>query len=263
MAFVQAAVVVGFVALAGCQGADAYHRQVRQAPGSGGAKVDLGEGGDSLFEGNDGSIDISGPQAGFDGPDLVDASLPAPPDGSDGGSDGGRDGGGETGCGLCALDVLYWCEGTSANTIRATFSLVNDTEVAVPLSELTIRYWFTDGSEPSPWEFACDVGTVGVTGLQPPPSDVTREVTGVFRKVSPSRPGADMYFEVGFLAAAGDLLPGQSSLFRTRVYRVNYRNITQADDYSFDSKNTAFAPSRHITLYRNGQLLSGVEPPAR
>jgi hypothetical protein len=252
----QAALIVGvaLAGLVGCQGAEAYYRYAKQPSGSGGAPGAL-DADNPSFKANDGSIDVPGNQDAIDGADVAEASLPA--------QDAAREVDGEVGCGLCALDVMYWCEGTAANTIRATFSLVNDTEGAIPLREVTIRYWFTGGPGASPWEFACDVGTVGVQAPPPPRTDVTAAVTNVFRMVRPARPGADMYFEVGFTAAAGDLPPGYYSLFRTRVYRMDYSNIAQTDDYSYNAKNITFGPSPHITLYRNGQLLSGVEPPLK
>jgi hypothetical protein len=251
----QAALVIALAGLVGCQGPDAYYRYTRPTTGSGGAVVTLDAGSDASFGGGDGSMELPGDQEAIDGADGVEASLPA--------QDAGVEIDGEAGCGLCALDVLYWCEGTSANTIRATFSLVNDTEAAIPLREVTIRYWFTGGA--APWELACDLGIVGAPAPLPlpQPREVTNAVTSVFRQVKPPRPGADLYFEVDFTAAAGDLKPRQYNLFRTRVYRKDFSNITQTDDYSYDARNTTFGPSPHITLYRNGQLLSGVEPPMR
>jgi mannan endo-1,4-beta-mannosidase len=126
---------------------------------------------------------------------------------------------------------------------------------------VTIRYWFTGRNGSVPWDFACDNGMLGIA---PDNTDVTADVTNVFRTVVPARPGADMFFEVGFTAAAGDLKPGQQSLFRTRVFRDDYSTINQNDDYSFGPQNMpTFMPWTHVTLYRNGMLIEGSEPLGR
>ena len=236
-------------AVVACQGADPYYRNAHLG-GTGGAAGGSG-GGSSIDPLFDAGGELGGGQSliadggAGDGAEalLLDAADP------DGPSE-------EVGCGICALGLQYWCEGTSANTIRATFSLINDTPLPVPLLEVTIRYWFT-GAGGSPWDFACDNGMLA---LMQDNLDVTGAVVGTFHSVSPPRPGADMYFQVGFTDAAGLLLPGQQNLFRTRVFRADYSTITQSDDYSYTPANTTFGPAPHVTLYRNGMLIDGVEP---
>ncbi len=243
------AMAVTVMALVGCEGAEPYFRNGKLGDGSGGGTAGGGGAPDPM--------DAAADQPGEDlaASDGGDDDLPAdagPVDGT------GLDAGTEVGCGTCALGVLYWCEGTTANTIRATFSLVNDTPLPIPLREVTIRYWFTGAGGP-PWQFACDNGMLG----RAPGMVVTDSVTGTFHPVMPPRPGADSYFEVGFGAAAGNLQPQEYSELRTRVFRQDYSIITQTDDYSFNPKNITFAPSSHITLYRNGMLIDGVEPQPR
>ncbi|HVR63866.1 MAG TPA: cellulose binding domain-containing protein [Polyangia bacterium] len=240
-------------ALVACQGADPYYRNARPGgTGGAGGGDPSGRGGASIDPLVDAGSEASGGQAAAaDGGGAGGASETLVPADADPDASGA-----EIGCGTCALGVLYWCEGTSANTIRATFSLVNETPQAIPLDEITIRYWFTGSGSP-PWDFACDNGMLGMV---PDNMDVTADVTGTFHSVSPPRPGADMYFEVGFAAAAGDLLSRQDGLFRTRVFRHDYSTITQSDDYSYTPANTTFGPAPHVTLYRNGMLIDGVEP---
>lgn len=255
--------VLMLATLLGCQGADPFYRRANLGGGSGGQAGDAAHG--RAPEASDGGLDRAGTdrmlfQAVNDAAGTVDAKMDGSANAGDDASDGDASAdGSEANCGPCALGVLYMCEGTAANTIRATFKLVNDTGVPIHLHEVAIRYWFTAGAGGSPWVFACDNGMLGiVTGS----GDITASVTGVFKPVSPARPGADTYFEVGFADGAGDLLPGQASLFRTRVFRQDYTTIAQTDDYSFNARNTSFAPSPHITLYRNGALIEGVEPPS-
>jgi hypothetical protein len=250
--------------LLGCEGAEPFYRHALAGGGSGAAAgSDAGEGGTGATSGagdasdNDVAVGFDLPAAGDTAGDAFEHPLIGGDDG--GGDDAGDAADGEIGCGSCALGVLYQCEGTTANTIRATFSLVNETATPIPLREVTIRYWFTGAGGTSPWQFACDNGMLGVV---PDNLDVTAFVTNVFKPVTPARPGADRYFEVGFAAAAGSLLPGQLSLFRTRVFRQDYSTINQADDYSFNNKITTFGPWPRVTLYRNGTLIQGVEPTA-
>ncbi|MEA2695913.1 MAG: endoglucanase [Myxococcales bacterium] len=251
------------LALVGCEGAEPFYRHALVGGGSGAAAGtnDAGEGGAGAAGGvgdagdNDVSVGFDLPAAGETAADVVEHPLIG--GGDDGGGDAGDAADGEIGCGSCALGVLYQCEGTTANTIRATFSLVNETAAPIPLREVTIRYWFTGAGGTSPWQFACDNGMLGVA---PDNVEVTGSVTNVFKPVTPARPGADRYFEVGFTVGAGSLLPRQLSLFRTRVYRQDYSTINQADDYSFNNKIATFGPWSRVTLYRNGTLIQGDEP---
>jgi endoglucanase len=230
----------------GCQGAEPYYRHASLGGSDGGPTS-----GDAAVPPDDASAD-----RGTGGQTFFADSGGSEPAAGDGGSGDGSDG--EAGCGSCALGVLYWCEGTTANTIRATFQLVNDTPQPIPLQEVTIRYWFTGIG--APWDFVCDLGLLE---MMPKGKPITAEVTGVFHPVTPARPGADTYFEVGFTPTAGDLLPQQGNTIRTRAYRHDFNTITQTDDYSFTPKNTTFGPAPHITLYRNGMLIDGVEPQPR
>ncbi len=257
----QAALFVVLACLVGCEDADPFYRNASLGGGSGGAGAVDGRGDMTPSDGMGGDpssdatiktdalpADGAGDRPADQG--TGDAGVPAV-DGSDGPP--------EVGCVTCKMDVLYWCEGTAANTIRATFELVNDTGAPVPLHQYTIRYWFTKGGGSSPWEFACDNGSLLAV---PENIIVTEWVTNRFGSIAPTRPGADMYFEVGFSIEAGDLLPHQKNVFRTRVYRADYSTIIQTDDYSFNAMNVG-PPSAwsHITLYRNGVLIAGTEPP--
>jgi hypothetical protein len=155
--------------------------------------------------------------------------------------------------GTSNLRVQYRAADTNAgdNQIKPHFNIINAGSSAVPLSELTIRYWYTrEGTTGQ--NFWCDYSAV--TGS-------CSNVTGAFVQLSPARSGADFYLEVGFTTAAGSIAAGgQSGEIQTRFAKTDWSNYTETGDYSFDPTKTSFADWTHVTLYRNGVLVWGVEP---
>jgi len=151
------------------------------------------------------------------------------------------------------LRIQYRAADTNAgdNQIKPHFNIVNQGGSAVPLSELKIRYWFTrEGTAGQ--NFWCDWSAI---------IGSCSNVTGTFVQVSPARPGADFYLEVGFAPAAGSIAAGgQSGEIHTRVSKSDWSNYTETGDYSFDPTKTSFADWTAVTLYRNGALVWGNEP---
>jgi hypothetical protein len=129
--------------------------------------------------------------------------------------------------------------------------IVNTGADAVPLSELTLRYWYTaDGAKKQNWW--CDWAAVGngniKAGIHPLPRPV---------------PLADHYLEINFTPAAGSIKPaGDSGEIQFRLAKDDWSRFDQANDYSFDPSKTAYADWSRITLYRNGVLVWGQEPDA-
>jgi len=137
------------------------------------------------------------------------------------------------------------------NQLYAHFQIINTGAVAVPLSSLTMRYWFTDEAPTDPLVFACDYALVNCSNITTKfvvlPSPVTKATT---------------YLEIGFTAAAGSIAPGQSSgEIQTRIHHVNWSNFITTDSYSFISDPSfVYKDSQTVTLYLNGVLAWGVEP---
>ncbi len=135
------------------------------------------------------------------------------------------------------------------NQIKAHLNVVNTGAAAVPLSELTIRYWYTnDGSMPQVYD--CDWAMRGCSNINA-------------RFISLPAPvaGANTYLELAFGAGAGSIAPGQQSgEIQTRLHSQNWSNYTEGNDYSYDATKTSFADWDRITLYRNGTLVWGSEP---
>jgi hypothetical protein len=150
------------------------------------------------------------------------------------------------------LSVYYTTSSriASAPSVRPSFEIHNEGSAAVPLSELEIRYFFTNEGSGTP---------NGQCPLLQPECDVLQLSFGL---VQPARPLADSYLSVSFSASAPTVAAGSSSA----RYEVSFRSsdigpLQQSNDYSFDPSLEDFAPSEKTCLYRNGKLVWGVEPP--
>lgn len=145
--------------------------------------------------------------------------------------------------------LAYDTSGPSPNAtqIGANFQLTNAGNTPVNLSDITVRYWFTeDGTQPM--SFACDYAPIGCSNI-----------TGDFKTASLG--GQDHYLELGFTPGAGTLQPGQSTgVIETRSYQNNFATMNQANDWSFNGADTTLDTNFQITVYQNGNLLSGEEP---
>src|SRR5262249_4200985 len=134
------------------------------------------------------------------------------------------------------------------NQIKPHFNIVNGGTTTVPLSELTIRYWYTnDGSQPQGYD--CRFASRGC-------SNISASFVSI-----PAVTGANTYLQLSFSAGAGSLTPGQQSgEIQTRLHSQNWSNYTEGNDYSYDATKTSFADWTKVTLYRNGTLVWGAEP---
>ena len=152
--------------------------------------------------------------------------------------------------GPLALRIKYY-PGVSAATsseIQPNIMIENYTGSSIPLSSLKIRYWFTKDS-PRTVLYVCYWATAGCPNL-----------SGTFTSLPTPRPGADTYLEIGFNASAGNLQSLYNTEVQVEAHKSDWSNFNQADDYSFDGTQTAYAVSSHVTLYQNGILVWGTEP---
>ena len=137
--------------------------------------------------------------------------------------------------------------------IQPYFQIINNGTAAVPLSSLTIRYFYQkDGNTSAEQNFACDYAQVGGTGI-------TGSVSAVFNTYTGT--DADEYVEISFTASAGSLAPGANSgQIQARIHSTDYQYmLTQTNDYSYNAA-TAFSATTKVTLYLGGVLIYGTEP---
>jgi hypothetical protein len=137
------------------------------------------------------------------------------------------------------------------NTLYALYQTINTGTTSVPLSSVTMRYWFTNEAPSDPLQFACDFAQVSCG-----------TVTSQFVALATPRTKADSYLQIGFTAAAGSLAPGQSTgEIQTRVHHTNWSNFDTTATYSFISDPSfVYKDTQTVTLYVNGVLVWGVEP---
>jgi hypothetical protein len=131
----------------------------------------------------------------------------------------------------------------------------------IALARLKARYWFdADAGMPvaatcnAAWLIGCPV------------------VTQQFGTVSPARPGASHYLEIGFTSAAPTLAPGATTQeIQTSFHYATWGTVNRMNDYSWNANPTAppAVDSPRVTLYQNVGTSSvpdwvpvwGVEPP--
>jgi hypothetical protein len=140
------------------------------------------------------------------------------------------------------LVLQYRAADTNAadNQIKPHFNIKNTGTTAVNLSDLKIRYYFSQDGGPTmnSWIDWAQVGG----------SNITRTFT-------------DSYVELSFNSAAGAITAGgQSGEIQLRMSKADWSNFNEANDYSYDPTKTSFADWNRVTLYQNGTLVWGIEP---
>ena len=71
---------------------------------------------------------------------------------------------------------------------------------------------------------------------------------------------ADTYLQIGFASGAGSLAAGASVTVQGRIYKSDWSNFTQTNDYSFNSSATTYVNWTYVTGYVSGALQWGTEP---
>ncbi len=137
---------------------------------------------------------------------------------------------------------------TGNNNIKPGLKLVNEDSVSVSYNEITIRYWLTAENYAgiNTWIDYAQLGS--------------GKIKMKYVSLSQPRDSALGYVEYSFESTAGTLVAGgNSGEIQTRLANQNWTNLDELNDYSYRN-SSAYALNDHITVYRNGVLVAGVEP---
>uniref|UniRef100_UPI00403EFEA4 glycoside hydrolase family 6 protein n=1 Tax=Paenibacillus sp. KS-LC4 TaxID=2979727 RepID=UPI00403EFEA4 len=126
------------------------------------------------------------------------------------------------------------------NQIKPYFNIKNNGSTAVNLSDLKIRYYFSKEGTAA-MDSAIDWAQIGGTNIQ--------------------RTFTDTYVELSFTSGAGAIQAGgQSGDIQLRMYKTDWTNFDETNDYSYDSTKTSYQDWNKVTLYKGGSLVWGIEP---
>jgi endoglucanase len=148
--------------------------------------------------------------------------------------------------GALTLDYQNENQSTLTNQIQLALKLTDTGSSSISLRDVTIRYWYTIDA-PQEQEVACDYATIGC-----------KNIRYKIVKMQPARPAADTYLEISF--TGGELAAGSSIEVKIRVYKSDWSNYNQSNDYSFVPGASNYSPAQRIGVYYKGKLISGNEP---
>lgn len=167
-------------------------------------------------------------------------------------------------CTSCAVEVIYTCRSDRKDDKQASFvvEIHNVANVPIALSDLTLRYWYTVGEGQTQW-LDCDFAELGCSNVTSS-GNKAPDPTPRFVTVTPPRPRANTYVEIGFSPGALtlDRFLGTGEIQLRLHNQIATNPIVQADDYSFDDAQKGNpVPWMRITAYLRGVLVWGTEPP--
>jgi len=125
---------------------------------------------------------------------------------------------------------------------------------AVPLSELTIRYYFTNEVSASlthniNWAFVRPNGGGGQTGIS---------VSVAVQSLIPTTPTANAYIQFSF--PSGSLPSNHHAIFSWVVQNSASQNFTQSNDYSFNASMTSAMDWSKVVIRRGTMVIWGTPP---
>ncbi|GLU52875.1 hypothetical protein Dfri01_23360 [Dyadobacter frigoris] len=136
------------------------------------------------------------------------------------------------------------------NVIRPNLKIVSEDSISIAYNELTARYWFTAENYAgiNTWIDYAQLGN--------------SKVKIQYVALGQPRNGAYGYVAYSFDVSAGNLgVKGNSGEIQSRFANTDWSVLNEPDDYSYLA-SSGYVQNEHITLYRNGILVWGIEPAA-
>ena len=142
------------------------------------------------------------------------------------------------------------CDNTSAssNAIKPNFQIYNTGTTTINLSDIKVRYYYTDDLKKSQ--------NASVYWVSSGISTLTNKIV----KMETQKTNADSYDEFGFTSGAGTLAPGKCVEIHGVLNYTDWANYTQTNDYSFNGSATSYIDNTKFTGYINNNLAWGNEP---
>ena len=141
---------------------------------------------------------------------------------------------------------------STANSIALQYTLKNTSSEAVDLAGVKINYYYSS-DEDKKQNFVCDYSGGMVGGSY---KGLTQCIQGTVAKTGLEDPTKSDCIGVGFSSDAGSLLPGEEIQIQIRVYRDDWSNYDQSNDYSFNDANK-------VEVSVNGSVNPPVNPPQK
>ena len=143
------------------------------------------------------------------------------------------------------LEVFY-TETTANNQIGMTLAIANAGGAMYPMSDLTVRYWFTPNTAAT-FAASCDFAATATNAT------VTADVDVTF-----ATQGASSYAEIN-VDRADNIGLGFNSI-QLRLFGMGFPVLTHTDDFSFVDGATNLV-NENISAYVDGTQVFGCEPP--
>ncbi len=170
----------------------------------------------------------------------------------------GRTGDGGPATGAIAVEYKVEVSGATSSYVSAELLVTNESVNAVQLSDLKVRYYFTNPfGTPTMTEQWYHIAPVGGGSNQ------NLSVSAMFYPISPSLTGADTYVEFSFSSSYEKALaPGDACDFSWQFQSPDTAqdHYTQTDAYSFNAADTSLTSWNHVVALVAGSLAWGTPP---
>lgn len=152
------------------------------------------------------------------------------------------------------LRIHYYSHSTVpySNTLFINFKIINDGTTPVPLSALGTNYWYTcEGTG------QYETAAIDYAGILPSGRNITSTVSKYIQSINQG--GQNRCCQISFKTCPDSLQPGESVECKYRVYKSDWSDYTQTNDYSFGTQSS-YIDWTKMTAYLNDSLVWGVEP---